>query len=329
MPQFKTSAVPKNIVLIAFDGVEVLEIAGPASVFSKANSKWENSYKVTVLADKCGEIHTNSGISLNSHDTWQTYDPEHIDTLIIAGGNPETVKNELRRDDLSAWIKSAAKTTRRVASICTGAIALGHANLLDGKRCTTHWEFLEDFQNFFPQAEVVHDQIFVRDKNIWSSGGITTGIDLALAFVEEDLGSQCAVDIASTLILQGIRLGATPQISALLPKQAQPTHKLKDLLPWIQQNIASKLSADVLASRVGMSVRNLNRTFLQNFGVTPRLYVLQIRLDQAAVLLKETNWSIEDISIRSGFISKDSLERGFKKRWSMSPGLYRERNKSP
>lgn len=328
MPHFGTYLEPRNIVLIAFDEVEVLEIAGPASVFSKANAEWENSYKVTVLADKRGAINTNSGISLNSHDTWQTYDPTNIDTLIIAGGNPKMVKDELRRDDLSTWIKSAAKTTRRVASICSGAIALGHANLLDGKRCTTHWGFLEDLQKIFPNTKVIADQIFIKDKNIWSCGGITTGIDLALAFVEEDLGSQCAVNIARKLILPSIRLGATPQIGGILPEQAQPPHKLKDLLPWIQQNISSQLSAEILASRVGMSVRNLNRTFLQSFGVTPRSYVLQMRLDKAAVLLKDTNWTIEDISRKCGFTSKDSLERSFKNKWDMSPGLYREKYKN-
>ena len=328
MQHKRTAKATRNVVLIAFDGVEALDVTGPASVFAKANAIRPGSYRLTVLADRRGEVATNAGISINAHGCWHSFDTQGIDTLLIPGGKAAAVKKELLREDLVRWIASTAKTTRRVASICTGVIALGHAKLLDGKRCTTHWDFWDQLKNTFPKAEVVRDQIFIRDGNIWSSGGITTGIDLALALVEDDLGRKCAVDIARILVLAGIRVSRTPQVSSLLNHQVQPGNRIKDLLPWIQQSLASHLSAEILADRAGMSIRNFNRMFTQEFGITPHNYVLKVRLEYAALLLRDTDWAIENVARKSGFISTDSLQRGFKKRWNMSPGEFRERGES-
>ncbi|WP_454689411.1 GlxA family transcriptional regulator [Achromobacter aloeverae] len=315
----------KSVVLIAFDGVEVLDIAGPASIFSKANAKQPGSYQISILADRQGEIHTNSGFPIVSHGSWRSIEPQSIDTLIVASGPTEIVQKELVREDLVDWIKTAAATARRMVCIYTGVYALGRANLLEGRRCATHWAHCDHLRSHFPNVELVRDRIFVRDGNIWSCGGIMPAMDLALALVEDDLGRECAVDIARTLVLPGIRPGTAPQVSTLLDSQARPRSAIRELLPWIQQNLSKDLRAETLADKVSMSVRNFNRVFTREIGMTPHAYVLAMRLEYAASLLIETDWGIDDIARECGFVSTDSLQRGFRKRWDVSPSVYRNR----
>lgn len=328
MPQNGTchAFTTKSVVLIAFDGMEVLDVAGPASIFAKANAREPGSYNVRILADRQGEIQTSSGFPITAHGSWRTFEPRGIDTLIVAGGHPDVVMKELVREDLLRWIGTVAASARRVVSICTGAYALGRANLLEGKRCATHWSFCDHLRRHFPNAEIVRDQIFVRDGNIWTCGGIMPAMDLALALVEDDLGRACAVEIAHLMVLPGLRPGTAPQVSTLLGSQGRPTKVIQELLPWIQQNLSGDLRAETLADKVSMSVRNFNRVFSREIGVTPHNYVLNMRLEYAASLLVETDWAIDDVARECGFISTDSLQRGFKKRWNASPSAYRKRN---
>ena len=186
----------------------------------------------------------------------------------------------------------------------------------------------ELLQNHFPEASIKSDKIYVRDGNIWTSAGILTGIDMALALVEEDLGKECALKIANILVVAGMRPGESPQKSALLGSQAQVSDPLRELLSWIGLHLTQDLSSPLLAERMGMSDRHFRRLFQQQMGMSPAKYVTMARLDHAAVLLRSTRWTIESVARKSGFDSVDTLQRGFVRRWALSPGQYRERHGS-
>lgn len=213
-----------------------------------------------------------------------------------------------------------------MTSVCTGAFALAHAELLQGRRSTTHWSVCSLLQSLCPGTEVVDDQIFVRDGKVWTSAGILTGVDLSLALVEEDLGRECASQIAHLLVLSGMRPGQSPQMSPLLRTQAQASDAMRDLLAWIYQNLGNDLSVETLAERMSVSPRHFTRLFQQATGSSPSKYVLATRLNHAALLLRETDWSIEKIAHRCGLDSVDTLQRGFKKHWGATPGEYRKGN---
>ncbi|BEP96978.1 GlxA family transcriptional regulator (plasmid) [Acidovorax sp. A79] len=310
--------------MVVFDGVELLDIAGPLSVFSKANVWLPGSYALRVLAAHDKAVNSNAGLAILPDAPWAAIDPRSIDTLIIAGGHEDVVLHELQRSDLSEWIKAVASSARRVTSVCTGAFALAHSNVLQERRCTTHWSACGLLQRLCPGTTVVSDQIFVRDGNVWTSAGILTGIDLSLALVEEDLGRDCASQIARLLVLSGMRPGQSPQMSPLLNTQAQASDAMRDLLAWIYQNLANDLSVETMAEHISLSPRHLTRLFQRATGSSPSKYVLTTRLSHAALLLRETDWSIDQIAHRCGLDSVDTLQRGFKKHWGVTPGEYRK-----
>lgn len=313
----------RRIVFIVSDGLEILDLAGPVSIFARANVEYPDAYEVVILAEQDEQVHSTSSLSIFPNTSWDLIASEPIDTLVVVGGRQEVIVTESFSPELIKRITFAAKKSRRVASTYNGVFALGEANLLKGRRVTTHWSLCDSLQSRFRDVEVVKNQIFVLDGNIWTSAGALAGIDLALALVEEDLGRACAVDIARTHIMPGMRPGKTPQISTLLDSQSQPGCPIRDLLPWIQQNLADDLRGAVLAARLSMSVRNFNRIFAQELGVTPHNYVNSARLQYAAILLLETDWNIEKVTAKSGFKSPDAFQKGFKKLWDMTPTEYR------
>jgi transcriptional regulator GlxA family with amidase domain len=319
-----TAGTAKRIAMIAFDGVEILDVTGPASVFSKGNVMVPGTYEFIVLGPRDGFVHSNSAMTIPLHACWKSIRPDTIDTLIVAGGHEDIVLHELLNGELSEWIKSVAKHARRMASVCTGAFALGQAGLLKGRCATTHWSACKLLQGHFPDTRVEDDKIYVRDGDVWTSAGILTGIDLALALVEDDLGRSHALKIGELLVLTGMRPGDSPQKSPLLNSQAQVSNPIGDLLSWIQLNLTEDLRVESLAKRMGLSERHLARIFRHETGVTPSRYVSAIRLDYAAVLLRSTTWKIESVATKSGFDSVDALERSFLRRWGMPPGAYRK-----
>jgi transcriptional regulator GlxA family with amidase domain len=318
--------ISRKVVMVIFDGVEILDVAGPASVFSKANAMIPGSYDFQVAGPCEGLAYSNSGMTIALQGSWKNMDPAGIDTVIVAGGHEEVVIQEMGRTELAAWLAAAAPAVRRVASVCTGAFALGQAGLLHGKSATTHWSACALLQGRFPEARVQSDRIYVQDGKVWTSAGILTGIDLALALVEEDLGRQCALAIGRLLVLAGMRPGESPQHSALLDSQAHVNHPLRDLLSWIQLNLTQDLSSETLAERLGLSERHFRRLFQDEVGQSPARYVAACRLDHAALLLRSTAWNVEWVARKSGFDSIDAMQRGFARRWGLSPGKYRERH---
>lgn len=316
-------AAPRLVAMIVYDGVEILDVAGPASVFSKANVYAPGTYDFRVLASHTDNAVDSSGIPIAAHGSWKALVPGTIDTLIVAGGPGQAVERELASGELAQWLAAMAPQVRRMVSVCTGAFALGAAGLLDGRRATTHWEAVGQLQERFPSAQVSNDTIYVQDGKVWTSAGILTGIDLALALVEADLGKSCALHIGNLLVLAGMRPGDSPQKSALLASQAQASHPIRELLSWIRLNLTERLTLDVMAARMGMSDRHFRRVFQAETGLAPSRYVTNARLDYAAELLRNTSWNIESVAMKSGFDSIDALQRGFVKRWRQSPTEFR------
>ncbi|MBL0730395.1 GlxA family transcriptional regulator [Piscinibacter sp. HJYY11] len=322
----KTAVSARTIVLVVFDGVESIDVAGPASVFSKAELWRPGSYRLHVASPTGGAVATNGGLTLT--DTLALPQlPDDIDTLIVAGGDEPGLRAAIAEQGLADWLVQAAPRVRRIASVCTGAFALAAAGLLDDRECTTHWRVCDLLQQMRPQARMRHDRVFVRDGPVWTSAGVTTGIELAIALVEDDLGHATAMEIARTLALPMLRSGAEPQLSEALRAQAGASHRLRELVAWIGLHPLENLSVEVLAERVQMSPRHFARAFVAETGCTPARYVERTRVSKAAQLLCQTRWTQEKIASSSGFRSVDALQRAFARQHGVTPQAYRDRER--
>ncbi len=223
------------------------------------------------------------------------------------------------------WILDRAPRTRRVASVCTGAFLLGGCGLLDGRRATTHWSVTKMLGAMFPRADVLPDAIFVGDGHIFTSAGVTAGIDLSLAFVEQDCGSRVALNTARELVLYLRRVGGQSQFSVSLAAQAKAADGLRDLIVWIEENFSRDLGIPRLAERAAMSERTFARVFRAEIGMTPAAYVELVRLDRAKQLLETTKWPLARVADRCGLGSAATLARAFRRRLGITPEDYRAR----
>jgi transcriptional regulator GlxA family with amidase domain len=319
----KTALSANDIVLVAFDGAEAIDIAGPASVFTKAETLHPGTYRIHIASPTGGTVLTNSGLSI--FGTSRLHDlPREIDTLIVVGGDEAPLRAALREQVITTWLTEVAPHARRITSVCSGAFALASVGLLDGREATTHWSALDLLQQVRPQVRVQRDRIYVRDGPIWTSAGVTTSIELALALVEDDLGHGVAMDIARILALPMLRGGEHPQVSQALQAQETASHRLRELIAWIGTHLQEDLSVGALAQRVQMSPRNFARAFVTQIGCTPARFVEQARVAAAAELLRRTQWTQERIADRSGFRSVDALQRAFARQYGRTPRAYRE-----
>jgi transcriptional regulator GlxA family with amidase domain len=313
---------PRRIALVAFPGVQALDITGPSEVFSLADRTAPGTYALSLLSADGAPLRTSSGLRLT---------PDHavagvagaIDTLIVAGG--QGVRAACDDEPLISWLRLAARRSRRVASVCTGAFLLARAGLLEGRRATTHWAACAALQRTHPGVTVDPDPIYVRDGNVYTSAGVTAGIDLALALVEEDLGRRAALDVARGLVLFIRRPGGQAQFSAGLAGQAAQRPSLRELQEWISDHLEDDLSVTALADRAFMSQRNFARVFLREVGTTPAAYVEAIRLERARTLLETTDAQAGEIAHRCGFGTVETLRRVFGRRLRVSPSEYRTR----
>jgi transcriptional regulator GlxA family with amidase domain len=313
----------RRVVIIAFPEVQSLDVSGPAEVFSLAHrAARRGAYALELVAGDGDPIVTSSGLRLvPEHSLHACRGP--IDTLIVAGGAgvPDAVADER----LIAWLRLASRRTRRVASVCTGAFLLARAGILDGRRATTHWAACEMFQREYPAIEVDPEPIFVRDGNVYTSAGVTAGIDLALALVEEDLGGQAALEVARALVLFVRRSGGQAQFSAGLARQAARRPSLRELQDWMGEHLGEDLSVAALAERSFMSPRNFARVFSREVGSTPAVYVEGLRVEQARMLLETTDVQLEQIARDCGFGTVETLRRAMRRRLNVSPSDYRDR----
>jgi transcriptional regulator GlxA family with amidase domain len=312
----------RRIVIVAFPGVQSLDVVGPAEVFSIANRLRDGGeYRVEVVASGTDPIETGSGLRLLPHRSLAAVRGP-IDTLMVAGGGVTTAQRDTR---LIAWLRSAAPRTRRVSSVCTGAFVLARAGLLDGRRATTHWAACDELARLYPDVEVDRAPIFVRDGDVYTSAGVTAGIDLALALVEDDLGAAVARDVARWLVLFLRRPGDQAQFSDAASWQPAEREPLRDLQGWIADNLDADLSVPALAERAFMSPRNFARTFRREVGVTPAAYVESVRLERARAELEAGDAPVEAVAAMCGFGTVETMRRAFQRRFNVNPAAYRSR----
>jgi transcriptional regulator GlxA family with amidase domain len=244
-----------------------------------------------------------------------------IDTLLVAGGN--AIEQNKINPEAARWLKKISGRIRRIGSVCTGAMLLARAGLLDGRRATTHWNWCQTLIKRAPRADVDPDPIFIRDENVYTSAGVTAGMDLALALVEEDHGSRLALQVARNLVLYLRRPGGQSQFSAALSLQATDRKPLRELEAWVLDNLHKPLTVPMLAERVAMSPRNFARVFTKEMKTTPAKFVECLRVEAARRRLEESPNSMEAIAAECGFGSINSMRNVFQRTLKIAPGQYR------
>lgn len=315
--------MPRRIEILSFSDSQLLDVAGPLQVFATANDLARMSGRSPpyepVTVGSTDRVATSSGLVLAVLPLPSTDAP--LDTLIVSGGWGVSAACEDRF--LVEWIRQRARAARRTASVCSGAFLLATAGLLDGRRAVTHWQRCEEFATRFPKVRLEPDPIFVRDGDIWTSAGVTAGIDLALALVEADLGRAMALSVARQLVVFMKRPGGQSQFSAALTLQ-DSGGRFDDLHAWIMQNLNRPLSLSDLAERAGMSMRSFSRHYRDATGRTPARAIEEIRLEAARRLL-EQGLQVGRVVTRCGFGTEETMRRAFQRRFGTSPQAYRER----
>ncbi|RQR77134.1 MULTISPECIES: GlxA family transcriptional regulator [unclassified Burkholderia] len=317
-------AAPRSILILAFPRAQLLDVTGPLQVFASVNELAQERgrpapYAPRVVAAEAGPVETSSGLVVMADSLRSAGWP---DTVIVAGG--KGVQAASRDARTVRWVRQQAQRARRVASVCTGAFLLAEAGLLDGRRAVTHWARCDEFAARYPNVRVEPDPIFIREGALWTSAGVTAGIDLALALVEEDLGRAIALDVARELVVFLKRPGGQAQFSAMLSMQCTDD-RFGELHAWIAEHLTADLSVPALAERVSMSERSFVRHYRAGTGRTPARAVEQIRVEAAQRLLGETAWPVKRIATRCGFGSEETLRRSFVRVLGVSPQGYRER----
>ena len=307
----------RRIVIVGYDGIQALDLVGPLEVFDVANRHRPGFYDIEVVAPT-GTIRSTSGLEVASRPLPRRV---AIDTLIVVGG---LGADAAAADDvLLRWLRSAVRRTRRVTSVCSGAFVLAAAGVLEGKEATTHWSRCDELAERFPAIAVQPDPIFVRDGNVWTSAGVTAGMDLALALVEDDLGADVARSVARWLVLFVQRPGGQSQFSTQLAAQQPRRDALREVVAWATDHIDADLSVAALARKAGMSERNFARAFRDELGTTPATYVENLRVEAARRLLETTDRSIDDVARACGFGTVETMHRTFKRTVRVTPGEYR------
>ena len=311
-------------MILAFPGVQPLDVIGPAEVFAGADAlAGGDAYTVEVVAQAAAPITSRSsgyGI-VPKRTTAACRGP--IDTLLVGGG--VGVDKAQHDPELIRWIRSAARRSRRITSVCTGSFLLARAGLLEGRTVTTHWASTAELARRHPELEVDPNPIFVRDGDIWTSAGVTSGMDLSLALVGEDLGREVAVEVARWLVLFLQRPGGQAQFSTHLSAQLAERRPLRELQAWVADNLDADLRVEALAKRAAMSPRNFARLFRREIGLTPAAYVEELRVERARQLLEEASDPVELIAAQCGFGTPETMRRAFARRVGTSPAQYRSR----
>ena len=308
--------------------VEILDLVGPLQVFARASDMYKRAnpgspplYSVEVVSISTSRsLVANCGVRVTADKTFREVRGK-IDTLLVAGGDA-IEQNEINPEAVR-WLKRISPRIRRVGSVCTGAMLLARAGLLDGRRATTHWNWCQTLIKRAPRARVERDPIFVRDENVYTSAGVTAGMDLALALVEEDHGSRLALQVARNLVLYLRRPGGQSQFSAALSLQLTDRKPLLELEAWVLDNLQKALTVPLLAQRVAMSPRNFARVFTKEMKTTPAKFVERLRVEAARRRLEESHNSMETIADECGFGNVNSMRNVFQRTLKIAPGQYR------
>lgn len=313
-----------KLTLVVLDGVPVLDVAGPLDVFAKANLllPTKDHYHITLVGDRPGSVVCSSGIEFKVHCDYLNFDSES--ELLLVAGSPRIP--EYRPDPaFSSWLSERAQSARRVGAVCNGVFLLGHAGLLTGREITTHWDYAERLSQQFPASKVRPDKIYVRDRNLFTCGGATAGLDLCLALLADDWGNELADKVAKRLIVYIRRDGGQSQYSPYLAVGADEDSLVAKVLKYVTDHISDALNIEDIADAVGVSRRTFSRAFAKHAHVTPSVFVEQVRIDFARKLLEETDVPLKTVAFRCGFSSAPQMRMTFLRQLGTSPKEYRER----
>ncbi len=319
---------PREVVIVLFAGVQSLDVTGPLEVFAaaerllEATGRTARGYEVRTLSADGEPLQTSSGLTIVPHGRLDEA-PAKLDTLIVPGGRG--ARGVVDDESLLAWIAQASARSRRTASVCTGAFALAAAGLLDGRRATTHWASAAALARLYPRVRVDPDPIFVRDGRVWTSAGVTAGMDLALALVEDDLDRDAALTIARHLVLFLRRPGNQSQFSATLAAQQPEREPLREVQRLVVENVAGDHSVEAMAAHAHMSARHFARAFAAETGVTPARYVERVRLEAARRRLEDGSQPVASIASACGFGTAETMRRVFLRTLDVGPAEYRRR----
>ena len=305
----------RTVLIVLFDDVQSLDVTGPLEVFAHLPG-----YQVSTASLGAAPVTTSSGLRLTP-DADLTHRAQPPDLLLVPGG-----EGARRRDpDMVAWLRDNAPRARRLASVCTGAFLLAEAGLLDGRRVTTHWAHCQDLAAQYPDITVDPDPIFIKDDTLATSAGVTAGIDLALALVEDDLGRDVALAVARQLVVFLRRPGSQAQFSAQLAAQTATRPPLRDIQHWITEHPSADLSVDTLAQRASLSPRQFARAFAAQVGMPPGRYVDRARLEAARRRLEDTAADVAATARACGYGTPEAMRRAFVRALGVSPAEYRRR----
>jgi transcriptional regulator GlxA family with amidase domain len=323
-PRFSPNSI-RTIEVLTFPAVQLLDVTGPVQVFASTNDLVASAggatpYRLKLVTQGHEGVMSSAGVALTAGPLSQC--SEAVDTLLVAGG--QGVEAASANPVLVDWVRSRATLARRVASVCTGAFLLAAAGVLDGRRAVTHWKDCARLSQRFPAVRVEHDPIFICDGPVWTSAGVTAGIDLALAMVEEDLGRSVALAVARYLVMFLKRPGGQAQFSAALALQSADD-KFGSLHSWINGHLNNELSLSVLADQAAMSERSFSRHYAEATGQTPARAIERLRVEAARHLLSDSRTPIKRIAQRCGFGSEETMRRSFLRLLSVTPQDYRSR----
>lgn len=326
----------RRIGIFVYDGMIALDAIGPADVFGLANilSRREDpaagpNYDVCLIGLRRGPIRTSTGFRMTADLSLRDANSA-VDTLVIPGVYElRDVEAILAIPDVNAWLRRSARQSRRVASICTGSLLLAKLGLLRGRRATTHWAFCEHLRANFPAVHVEPDSLWTKDGKIYTSAGVTAGMDLALALVEEDLGRRFALELARMLVMFLKRPGGQSQFSSELISQIASPDRLEDLVEWIREHLDRPLAIEDLAQRSKMSARNFQRVFTRQCGMPPAKFIERLRVERARVIIEDTGLSMTEVARKSGFDSEQRMRRAFRRVLGINPADHADRVRPP
>ncbi|MDE3795792.1 GlxA family transcriptional regulator [Sinorhizobium meliloti] len=311
-----------KIAIVAMQGVQLLDVIGPSDVFAEANRQsGSHYYSVEIVSTSGTPVRGSSGLALIP-DRLIDDGPSDFDTLLVAG-DPLIQERPLAAG-LLRWVKETSARATRFGSVCSGAFVLGEAGLLNGRRATTHWSQASEFAKRFPEVNLEPNRIFTKDGNVWTSAGVTAGIDLALAIVEQDLGLDLALKVARELVVFLKRPGGQTQFSTLLAGQVAQKTPIRAAQDFIADNLSADLTVAAIARRVGMSERNFSRQFKQEIGMTPADYVESVRLEAGRRLAEDSTIPLKKIATDIGFNDDVAFRRSFVRKFGTSPSAYRK-----
>ena len=317
---------PKHIVIVGYDDITSLDLSGPLEAFTSAfledaKGNPQPCYRVTIAALGAKTFRSESGLRMTA--TCFLNSLRHMDTLLIPGGRGMRLSPSGPK--LASWISRRASGIRRIASVCTGVFAVAPTGQLDARRVTTHWKFATELASRFPALKIDANALYIRDGKYYTSAGITAGIDLSLALIEEDFGPQVALAVARELVVYMKRPGGQEQFSEPLKFQVTSTGRFADLAAWMLGHLDKDLSVEAMAEHMNLCPRQFSRRFRLEFNSSPAAFVLRLRLDEARKRLSASGGTVEGVADSVGFHDPDSFRRAFMQRFGVAPSHYRNR----